>query len=472
MELSNPLRTTNPSEWTALDGTYIDEMRPPGRITTRGSAVVAIVGQFQMGPNEPTTISGSGHLLSLFGSGSYTGFKALMNKRFSNLIVTRIKPAGSKAALGDLMDSAPAASITCEAIYEGIYGNVMQAKAEPSVVGGATKFKLTAIWGDRTQVWDNLDLTSFPITGEFMKFKKATGATAIPDTDPIQTITLTQGSDGTVADADYTAALILLESVESVTVVFTDRPGSVPNLALISHCNKMGNRIPILHEATTTTKTAAITAVGGYRGAKDRGILAWPWLYQYNYETSTVELSNPAAWVASVISMIPEEWDPAVVDAAEYLNGVLGLEFTNLVRQDYIDLKNAGIMAFEKDDDYGYKIKSGITVSTDETLSMVFRRRMCDLLTTDIGRGLKPYQNKIMTEDNMADCIGAVTNYLEDKKTKKRILDYQVDGESMNTPASMANGEFHILAQVRIHPSMRHIVLHAEVGESVVINEL
>jgi len=472
--MAKPLRTNNPSEWTALDGVYIDEIRPPGRITTRGSAVVAIVGQFEMGPYEPTAIGGAAHLLNTFGSGNFSGFKSLLSKRFSNLVVQRIETDTAKAAFGYLVDAAtptPANSVKGEVPYEGAYGNQVKMKAT-AVVGDNTKFNLTVTLGTRTQTWLGINLDSFPITGDFINLTKAEGATAIPNVSGAgQEVTLTQGEDGTPSDANYTAALAKLEAYEGITIVFTDRSTSTVNTALIAHCNAMGDRIPVLHEAVGTAKAAALTAADTYRNALDRGVLAWPWVYQYNYQNDTTELSNPAAWAASVLSLIPEEWDPACVAAAQYLAGIKGLEFTNLTRLDYIELKNRGIMAFEFDKDLGYKIKSGVTLSLDSATCMVFRRRMCDLITNDVGTGLKPYQNMPMTEDVTTDCLGAVTKYLESLRNKKRIQGFLVDGESMNTPSTMANGEFHILIYVRLYSSMRYIVLHAQVGETVVITE-
>ena len=108
-------------------------------------------------------------------------------------------------------------------------------------------------------------------------------------------------------------------------------------------------------------------------------------------------------------------------------------------------------------------------MSTDPVLSMVFRRRMSDKLTSEVAAGLKPYQNKPNTEDNQADALGAVTRYLQDFKDKKRIKNFVVDGDSMNTSTSLANGEFHILMMVQLYSSMRYIVLHAQVGETVLI---
>lgn len=469
--MSKPMRTNNPSEWTALDGVYIDEIKPPGKITGSGSAVVAIIGQFQMGPYEATTIESSGYLISVFGQGDYGGYKALMSKSFSNLIVKRVKGGDTaKTAFATLNDAqtTPTPSVKCEALYDGLYGNQIKVKSLVATSGEATKFDVLVTYGSKTEMFLNLALTDLPVTGTICKLSKADGATAIPAVN--QEVTLTQGSDGTVTSADYITALSELEAYEGITLIFTDSPADDVNLGLVTHCNSMGDIVPIFHFPKGTTKAEAITKVTALRSALDRGIAAFPWLYQYNQLTDATELTNPAAWAASLISQIAEEWDPAVAEATKYLTGVKGLEF-DLNRTDYIQLKNAGIMAYEFDKDLGYKIKSGVTVSTDQTLSMIFRRRMADLITSDVGTGLKPYQNKIMTDDNKTDVLGAVTKYLQDKKDNNRIKAYTVDGVSMNTTTSEANGEYHILILVQLFASMRYIVLHAQIGETVTITE-
>lgn len=469
--MGKPMRTNNPSEWTALDGIYIDELRPPGKISNLGSAVVAIIGQFQMGPYDATTIGSSKQLTDLFGAGDYEGFKTLLGKTFSNLVVKRVKGTGKKAAFGTLMDGAgtPANSITVTAKYEGNYGNTITAKTLAATSLDVEQVNILVTYGSITELFENVSLAklSTAIEGDLAILTKADGATLPPAT--AQTITLTQGSDGTVATADYTTALSDLEAYDGLTIMIADQGTQDINLALIAHCNKMGDRLPILHLPKGTTKSQAITAIAQLRSAADRGILAWPWVYQYNMYKDVTELSNPAAWAASLISQIPEEWDPAIADGAKYVTGIKGLEFTTLNRQDYIELKNAGIMAWEFDKDIGYKIKSGITMSTDPVLSMVFRRRMSDKLTSEVAAGLKPYQNKPNTEDNQADALGAVTRYLQDFKDKKRIKNFVVDGDSMNTSTTLANGEFHILMMVQLYSSMRYIVLHAQVGETVLI---
>lgn len=469
--MARAMRTNNPSEWTALDGIYIDEINPPGKVTNLGSAVVALVGAFQMGPYDPTTIGSSKQLLSTFGQGNYKGFKCLNGKTFTNLVVTRVAGTSKKAAFATLKDggTTPADSVTVTAKYEGVYGNTMTAKCLTATSGTVGEFNILVTYGTTTELFENLTLAALPVTGDLAVISLFTGATKTPAIN--QTVTLTQGSDGTVTTADYVTALEKLEGYDGITLVISDNPTEDINLALIAHCNKMGDRVPILALPQGTTKTAAIAAIANLRSAGDRGILVWPWLYQYNMYTNKTELSNPSAWAASLICQIPEEWDPAIADGAKYTTGIKGLEFQNLNRQDYIELKNAGIMAFEFDKDIGYKIKSGVTMSTNSALCMVFRRRMSDRITTEIGVALKPYQNKIMTEDNEADCLGAVTRYLQDYKDKKRIKAYKVDGESMNTDTSRANGEFHILIIVQLYASMRYIVLHAQIGETVLISE-
>ena len=471
--MARAMRTNNPSEWTALDGIYIDEINPPGKVTNLGSAVVALIGAFQMGPYDPTTIGSSKQLLSTFGSGNYDGFKCLNGKTFTNLVVTRVAGTSKKAAFGTLMDGAstPTASMVVTAKYEGSYGNVMTAKVLTATSAAADAVNILVSYGTTTELFENVTLAGLATAkvGDLATITKADGATAISVLN--QVVTLAQGSDGTVATADYVTALEKLEGYDGVTIVIADNPTEDINLALIAHCNKMGDRVPVLALPKGTTKSAAITAIANLRSAGDRGILVWPWLYQYNMYTDKTELSNPSAWAAALICQIPEEWDPAIADGAKYITGVKGLEFPNLNRQDYIELKNAGIMAFEFDKDIGYKVKSGVTMSTNAALCMVFRRRMSDRITTEIGVALKPYQNKIMTDDTEADCLGAVTRYLQDYKDKKRIKAYKVDGESMNTDTSRANGEFHILILVQLFSSMRYIVLHAQIGETVLITE-
>src|SRR5690554_2702784 len=93
--------TTNPADWTKLEGLYVSERNPPGMIQGANTSVVGFAGKCVRGPDHPVEITSPGRCLEVFGGRDYTAtgqggtrigevHGALLNKRFGKIVVRRV----------------------------------------------------------------------------------------------------------------------------------------------------------------------------------------------------------------------------------------------------------------------------------------------------------------------------------------------------------------------------------------------
>ncbi len=490
--MSAPIRSNNPLDWTAVDGISIDERAAPGRVKGKPQGIIALVGEFQKGPvNVVTAIGSTKEFIDTFGgygsvSGGYKGYNALLDKKFGGLRVVRVTNATQAAATVTVLDASSGVVVTLTALTKGVWGNSVSYKVEAATDAQAGHFNFSLIYSEansasRTELYkdcvDKADLVA-RLAAKSLLCSAAAGASALRPVN-IGATALASGSDGAFADSDYTGSpssvvgIRKLETPTDVNGIFcAEKSGATVNGALLTHINDSGvsPRMAFLCGPSGNTAAQGITDVASYRG--DRAIYGWPWIYAYSPEGDANILTAPSSWIASVYSQTAPEIDLATVDSTALLAGVKGLEFADITRDTYISLLEAGIAAVEYDQDYGYKLRSGVSTTMDTSKQMIFRRRMTDEIQTAISSRSKFYQNKISRPTERKALVGDIKKYLQQNlKRLGRIEDYLVDDESLNTTDSLAAGEFHVITKVKLFGSMRFIVLHTEVGEAVVITQ-
>lgn len=329
------------------------------------------------------------------------------------------------------------------------------------------------------EVYDNVkisEVTSETFAGSSLVTAAVNSSAAEPDAAAFTS--LASGSDGTVADGDYEDAIALAEVERSGNFLFLDEYNSTRNGYLKTHAANTQDKMVILAGPEAETVAEAITAAADLRDSDGRIIYAYPWL-----ETridGVLTYTNPASWFASILSQTSPHIDPAYVSNTQFLSGVTSLK-RSISRSDYILLKDAGVSAFERDEDVGFKVKSGVvTQIANSSKVTILRRRMADFLTNSVALYLKNYQNAVNSKANRTLVKGAILAFVQSLQTDGILpkdsevsggLATLVDVESLNTDTSIAQGFFKILWRQRIYSSMRYIVLSAEIGESVVVTE-
>jgi hypothetical protein len=481
-------RSNDPTTWGEIDQIVIDERAPAPSIKGVATNIAGYVARFQRGPESLVEVGTTQELEEIFGKSSASGNENLKNKRFGRMRIRRVVDSGAAQASIDLDDSSSAVALTLKAKDKGVYGNNIAVKVEAGSIASTVKITVSDLNSDAVlpnEVFDNVNVTGMSqdaLSSLFSASKLIVPVAVSPlPTGNLAVATqanMTGGADGSAVDSSYEAAIADFEQEKSCNFLFADKASATINGYLEAHAAATKDKMVIVAGSENDSVATAVSDVANYRDQDGRIIYAYPWI-----ETSiggALKMQSPASWMASVMSQTSPHIDPAYVKNSQFLTGITKLKRT-ISRASYIQLKDAGIAAFEYDPDIGHKIKSGVvTQIQDSSKIMILRRRMADYLTTSVGYYLKNFQNAVNNRDNRLACGAAIQQFVQLREQEGILpkddevqggLAKLVDVESLNTDASIAQGYFKILWKQRIYSSMRFIVLTAEIGESVVVTE-
>jgi len=480
-------RSNDPTTFDDVDQIVIDERAPSPAIRGVASNVAGYVGDFERGPEEIVEVGSTQQFEEIFGKTNRSGNLNLKNKRYGRLKIRRAVAVDAALATLDLDDSGAAAVLTVNAKSKGAYGNNITVTVETGTETGLKyTFKdtnSTSILSD--EVFDNVSVASKDQTEVDAIFASSLMVDVLVQSpvsanEPvvIAATNLATGSDGTLADTAYENAIDDFAAPKSANVLFLDSYNAARRNKLELHAAATQDKMVILAGAENDDKDAVISDVANHRDSDGRIIYAYPWVQ--TLIGSSLTFQSPASWYAAVISQTAPNIDPASSVNTQFLGGIIKLKRT-LSNSDYIQLKDAGVSAFEIDPDIGPKVKSGVvTQISNSSKTQVLRRRMADFLTNSAGFFLKNYQNAVNNRRNRL-AIGAAIRDFVTRSERDGLLpsDEEVSGgkaklidvETLNTDQSIALGFFKVLWKQRIFSSMRFIVLQAEIGQSVVVTE-
>jgi hypothetical protein len=475
-------RSNNVADYDQVDGIIIDESAPPGGIQGVGTGLVILAGQFERGSDEMSRMASLSDFHLKYGKSSYPGNIQLKNKKFSALKIIRVVASDAAKGTRTLSSAVPTATIKFDAKHKGVYGNKISVTVESGSVSGKkytikdTNTDASTIFPD--EVYDNVVIASAATAFADSKLIDVTVLSTVGEPVNSAAAFLASGSDGTVADTDYETAIAKAEVEGAGNFLFIDVYNSTRNSYLKIHAGLTQDKMVIVSHAEADDVSDNIAAVATLRDTDGRIIFAENWVGTIIDGVDT--FTSPASWYASILSQTAPYVDPAYAGNAGFLYGVTRLKAIH-TRDEYIQLMQAGISAFEQDLDIGFKIKSGIVTQIANTSKLtVLRRRMADYLTNSIGRYLKIYQNDVNSKSKR-DNVSAAINAFDTQQENLGILPRNseviggkaklIDTNSLNTNDTIAQGKFFIKYKRRIFSSMRFIVLVAEIGESVVVTE-
>jgi hypothetical protein len=514
-----PRQITNLAEVTQIDGVYIYDFAPPGFVQGVGAQSVGICGDFERGPvGTVVSIGSSAEYSRIFGAygapppgeestwRGYSGHRAISGKTWpAPLFVVRCQRDGmAKASLTRSVRQHVAPeeievqgrNLIITARDHGNYGNRIVVSILPATDASLDDgFAVRVTLDDRAEFIDNLhpDLTTAQLNALIdgrltivtlqLVDSNAAGAPSLP-----VTANLTAGSDGTPTLQGWTDAVDLLLSRRELNILAPAQPDgtTVTHAALNTYIKGVvapasGTQplvIAVLSGPPGDDVEDAATAAATLRS--DRIVYTWPYRRQIYPQAADLHQggillvpSNDV--VAAALANIDPVFDPASDVGSRFVNAATAaLEFEFIDRDDYIHANRNGVSALEFDPDLGFRIVNGITTSLVPAQEMIHRRRLADYLNRSVARFLKFYQNQPITQPWKDEVVGAVTGFLEnEKKTRngiQRVIDYQVDIDSVNDSTTESQGRFNILMRVRTPASARFIVLLAQVGSTVQIS--
>lgn len=486
--------TTNPSDFSKLEGLYISERDPPGFISGVDLSAVGILGVTVRGPTAVTEINSVSRFVEVFGGRDYGAggtlinkiWKDLINKPFGKLYIKRVVDTSSAVA-GSLQVSTAAgtACITITATSVGAWS--LAANNGPTVAiatatdGDATHFNLTVSYLGKSTTYQNLDATSGNTDDDLETIIGDDDANIISvsivnnGTPAITSATaLTGGSDGTLASADYTAALTELTNAQGPRIIFcADAAIDQEDLngQIVTDAALVSDRVYVTWSGThgQSVSTEAASAAGHITTRSDRIIWCYNSPYTNDPDTGTQIQVSPAAWMASVLCQNDVDVHPGATQTTKQTAGIRKLTNASMARTDLITLREAGICTLESIPE-GFVFRSGVTTSLTSGKTEITRRRSADFLQLSAANRLRTYVKKKNTVANRASMVAELTAFSRQLQVDERIIEeFQIDQSSVNTAASRAQGIEKLLWRVRLIGHILHLVLETEISTGTII---
>lgn len=502
--------TTNPSEWSALEGLYVSERKPPGFVRGRDLSTVGMAGRCVRGPDAPTVITSSGTFLDIFGGrdqgsgGTLIGnvWSALLNKPFGTIVVRRVRAADSVKASFTPETAAGGAGtpvLRVDASSHGAWGNLVGISVVAATDANANHFDLITQYLGKQIRYRNLDITTgndntAVVIGsdparhvDLVKLadgRPVNQAATVDGADAngfvllgqtVAAFTSVAGSDGTLVVGDYNAGVNDLAVYPDVAVVLV--PEIVAGSAATFHSNlvtlaaTVSDRIFLTwSQAHGQSAASEITQIGTQITTRtDRIVWAYNSIYTIDPENSQEIQTAPHVWLASILSQTDIDIHAGAAATTEFLAGATRVTNTALSRGDLKLLKAAGISTVEKQR-RGFQFHSVLTTSLTPGLTELTRRRMADFLQLSASERLADYVKGKNTAEIRASMAGEITGFSQGLKDKQRVVeDYEIDQESVNNATQRGRGEEHLLWRVRLISHMLSLVFETDISTGTVI---
>lgn len=514
--MPEPLVTTNPADYLKLEGVYISPKDPPPFVKEVSISTVGIFGTCLRGPTDKAiAIRSPREFKNIFGVDRHDAggtainsevWKALLNKRFGELVVYRVAAAAAVVASYNAEDAAGGAGteiVTIQAMSKGLYGNDIYWKVEAATDADANHWNLRIKYKGEEFLYENLDTSatgndntaSVIGTGDdrlidLVKLADGRPVNSAPSTDGADAdgyialgavnagYTSVAGTDGTIAASDYTAVdgpLDTLASYRGVGVVMcANEDGTITatvNASMLTAAAASSDRIFVIHEGALTgspvTPANVITDVASFRS--DRVVYCHNAPFTIDPVTALEVQTSPVSWMASILAMTDVDIHPGEEDTIALLAGISRLDQT-ISRLNFQALKAAGICSLERNADGGYQFVSGVTTSLTAGLEEITRRRMADFLQLSAAKFAQPFVKRKGTKGNRDQLIGGLKGWLLGLQNQERIVrEYSVDRDGVNDDLTEAQGLEYVEMKVKIINHMLHVVLLTEIGTGTVI---
>lgn len=474
-------RTENPLLYTQLEGVIVTERQPLPSVISAGTNNCILIGLFERGPgNTPTFVTSISEMQSIFGDSlAYTGNRALRLKGWSNVRITRVVATDAvKASWTQVISSQNILRFTAKDF--GAFGNSLTVSISDGDTSGTKRF--TFRLGNLEEVFNNVEDLNGKSNEELAQIFSSSILIDVTDAHATQNVTnttpvnLTSGSDGNPSAADYKTAIDNSNVNVSGKIYFTDQQTTAIKSNLVNFINtEQAGQCVIGPNSLNTTVADAISDASNYTNTQGRVMYAYnPVSFRID---GNIENESPVFLAASILSLLPPHISPAAARSTNYTQNAVGVQNT-LSRGQLIQLREAGIMAFEDAQNIGVKLVSGVTVSNGNY--SVLRRRMSDFYINSVAAFLQQYQdepNSLLTRSSIKASIQTFDENLifngilpsDDEVDVGRAFSIRTEG--ITTDSERAQGILKIEIKRRLFPAARFLVLIATIGESVVVEE-
>ena len=434
-----PLFTSNPSEFTRLEGLYIFEQNPPAFVRGISLGTVGVFGRTTKGPvDEPVLITSEARFLEVFGGRDYgqggalinTVWRSLLNKPFGALYVVRAANSGDLPASFNAEDTdggAGAEIAKIEASSVGLWGNSVKFKVEDATDGDSNHWNLTIRYLGADVTYENLDTTTgndnlVEVIGDNLANNAVvakladgrplntaafTGAFAAAlDSDGFMNLgttvtgfTSVAGTTNALVDADYTGtgrAIDAIKEFKGVSIVYcaedVEARVTTVNTALVTAAASASDRVFCIWSGDHGDSVSDVITYQGTLNRSDRIIHCFNSPYTLDTEVGALIQTPPVEWMASILSQTDVDIHPGEEATKSFTAGMAKLTLPAATRNDYVLLREAGIAALERDE--GFVFVSGITTDLTPGKTEITRRRSADFLQLSAASRLRFFVKK------------------------------------------------------------------------------
>jgi phage tail sheath protein FI len=405
-------------------GVYVEEVEAGSRpIEGVGTAVAAFVGLAQRGPaNIPVLVTNWTQFTSTFGDfleGSYLAhavYGYFMNGGGSAYIVRIGADGAAPAARAELPSSTDRsqAAFRVVALEPGTAGDQISVEvAEPSEPGEGVFKLVVSVGGKEEEVFDNLTLKkgrqnvfTQTRTSHVIRLEEATKSELAPATGKV---TLAGGGQTGVirvtpgeyaGDAADRTGFGGLEAVDEITMVAApdlmalhqrgviDLEGvKAVQLAMIAHCELMGDRVAIL-DAPPDFGAQQVKEWRSDRAGYDSkyAALYWPWIKVFDPVAGQAVFVPPSGHMAGIWARSDGERGVHKAPANEVVRGAIALE-TQITKNEHDLLNPLGINCLRSFPGRGIRVWGARTLSSDPAWRYLNVRRLFNYVEESILEG-------------------------------------------------------------------------------------
>ncbi|MDR1701270.1 MAG: phage tail sheath subtilisin-like domain-containing protein [Sporomusaceae bacterium] len=384
-----------------VPGMQIDESDVGTRPTEQLSlSRIGIVGTFQKGlVNTPTTIGDETQFAKVFGvdKPGLTGpktVKGCLAQGANDLSIVRIIGDGAAAAELILEDEDANSSIQVKATSPGIWGNDLKV----TVAINSPAVDITVTDGDSIDFFRAVDLNKLPLTKNLVTLSKAAGTVgAVNLPKAVDKVSLSGGNDGAaVTDTEYIgtitpsgkrSGLKALEPVQCGLAVCAQQYSANIHHALITWAENCsvdeGLRIPVLSAPPGFGVDAACVQTQMLDTPSGRGVFAYPWVTPEDELDDEVFVS-PDGYYAGRLAVLNPHQSPS----NKPILGIRKLE-GDYVYANVKALTQARISPITLVRGRGFRIRNGVTLSSDTAWNQINIRRQQDKMEMDLYHSMQ-----------------------------------------------------------------------------------
>jgi len=409
-------------------GVYIEEVEAGSRpIEGVGTAVAAFVGLAARGPaNAPTLVTNWSQFTQTFGDfveGSYLAHAVYgyFLGGGGGAYVVRIGAGGSMpTATAELSSGKDKGTATyrVSAIEAGPAGNEISVEVAPSSEPAENSFKIVVNRsGKPIETFDNLTtskgktnvVTVIKAQSEYIMIEEVGSASVVERVPATGSASLSGGGasvpvrvtpDDYVGDSADRTGFGGLEAVDEVTMLCVPdlmavyQQGGIDlegvqavQLAMIAHCELMGDRIAIL-DAPPGLNAQQVKEWRVDKAGYDSkyATLYWPWIKVFDPLSSQAMHVPPSGHVAGVWARNDDTRGVHKAPANEIIRGAISLEL-NLTKAEHDQLNPSGINCIRAFPGRGIRVWGARTLSSDPAWRYLNVRRLFNYVEESIFEG-------------------------------------------------------------------------------------